>query len=283
MNRIRKWAAGAVAATLVASGAIATAEAAENPYQRGPEPTVEVLEAEAGPYPVETVDAPGDGGFAKGTVYYPADTSEGTFGALAVSPGFLSAQTAIAWLGPRLASHGFVVVTIDTKTPQDSPDQRADQLLAALDWVVGADSPVADRVDPARLGVLGHSMGGGASLVAAQKRPELLATVPLTPWNMTKDWSRQRVPTLIVGGENDAIAGVAEHAEPFYESHGGEKAYLEMRGEDHFVVNSPTPTVGKYAVSWLKRWVDSDTRYEQFLCPGPQADAVISEYRDTCD
>ena len=34
-------------------------------------------------------------------------------------------------------------------------------------------------------------------------------------------------------------------------------------------------------ISWLKRWVDEDTRYNQFLCPGPSGTDVL-EYRSTC-
>ena len=40
-------------------------------------------------------------------------------------------------------------------------------------------------------------------------------------------------------------------------------------------------TIAKYSISWLKRFVDDDTRYEQFLCPGTGGSA-IQEYRDTC-
>jgi hypothetical protein len=270
-----------LAAAALTTGLLVDASAAENPYQRGPEPTAQSLEAAAGPVAVESTTVPAGPGFAGGTAYYPTDTSQGTFGGLAVSPGFLEVQAAISWLGPRLASHGFVVVTIDTLSPYDQPDARADQLLATLDWLT-TTSPLKNRVDATRLGVLGHSMGGGATLSAAKKRPSLLATVPLSPWNAVKDWSSESVPSLIVGAENDTIAGVTDHAEPFYNSLSGEKAYVELRGEDHFAVTTPTPTVGKYTVSWLKRWIDSDTRYNQFLCPVPAADAVISEFRETC-
>ena len=38
---------------------------------------------------------------------------------------------------------------------------------------------------------------------------------------------------------------------------------------------------GRMTVAWLKRFVDNDTRYEQFLCPGPSGSAV-DEYRNTC-
>jgi pimeloyl-ACP methyl ester carboxylesterase len=129
---------------------------------------------------------------------------------------------------------------------------------------------------------MGHSMGGGGALYAAAQRPALKAAIPLLAWSNTKSWSSVRVPTMVIGAENDFIASVGSHSEPFYESLGGEKAYLEMNDADHFVTNSPTPTVGKLAVSWLKRFMDNDTRYDQFLCPPPAVGGPISEYRDTC-
>jgi hypothetical protein len=35
------------------------------------------------------------------------------------------------------------------------------------------------------------------------------------------------------------------------------------------------------AVAWLKRFVDNDTRYEPFICPGPTGTSV-EDYRATC-
>jgi hypothetical protein len=35
-------------------------------------------------------------------------------------------------------------------------------------------------------------------------------------------------------------------------------------------------------VAWLKRYVDDDTRYDQFLCPGPSTGTQISDFRQTC-
>ena len=34
-------------------------------------------------------------------------------------------------------------------------------------------------------------------------------------------------------------------------------------------------------IVWLKRYVDNDTRYEQFLCPAP-SDSTLSDSRATC-
>jgi cutinase len=96
------------------------------------------------------------------------------------------------------------------------------------------------------------------------------------------------VPTLVIGAQNDTVAQVGSHSEPFYNSMSAtlDKAYLELRGASHFAPNSANVTIAKYSISWLKRFVDNDTRFEQFLCGAPhQADlagTAISEYRDTC-
>jgi predicted dienelactone hydrolase len=274
----------AALALITVSGVRATgAQAAANPYERGPAPTVAALDATRGPYAVsqQSVSSlvPGFGG---GVIYYPTTTADGTFGAVAISPGFTATWSSISWLGPRIASHGFVVIGIETNTLFDQPAQRGDELLAALDYLTTTSS-VRGRVDASRLAVAGHSMGGGGTLEAARDRPSLQAAVPLAPWNLTKSWSGLRVPTLIIGGESDTIAPVASHSIPFYASipASAEKSYLELNNASHFfpqTVNTPT---GRQAVAWLKRFVDDDTRYDQFICPGPSGSA-IDEYRSTC-
>ena len=65
------------------------------------------------------------------------------------------------------------------------------------------------------------------------------------------------------------------------------KAFLEINGGDHFCANSGYPDediLGKYGIAWMKRFIDEDRRYDQFLCgPNHEADRSISEYRDTCN
>jgi predicted dienelactone hydrolase len=260
------------------------AQAADNPYERGPAPTNSSIEASRGPFAVsETSVSSLVSGFGGGTIYYPTSTSAGTFGAVVISPGYTGTQSSISWLGPRLASQGFVIFTIDTNSIYDQPDSRASQLLAALDYLT-QQSSVRTRIDSSRLGVMGHSMGGGGTLRAASQRPSLQAAIPLTGWHTTKNWSTVRVPTLVVGAEDDSIAPVSSHSEPFYTSLPStlDKAYLELNNASHFAPNSSNTTIAKYSISWLKRFIDNDTRYEQFLCPAPGRSTLIEEYRDTC-
>ncbi|MGB3437797.1 MAG: alpha/beta hydrolase [Actinophytocola sp.] len=269
----------AVAALAVAP----TAQAAENPYERGPDPTENSIEASRGSFAVsQTTVSSLVSGFGGGTIYYPTSTAEGTFGAVAISPGFTASQSSISWLGPRLASQGFVVITIDTNSIYDQPASRGDQLRAALSYLTGS-STVRSRIDASRLAVAGHSMGGGGSLEAAQDQPSLQAAIPLAPWNTQKSWSSLRVPTFIIGGESDTVAPVSSHSEPFYNSipASAEKAYMELSNASHFFPNTSNTTVAKYMISWLKRFVDNDTRFDQFLCPAPN-DSPIEEYRNTC-
>jgi dienelactone hydrolase len=186
-------------------------------------------------------------------------------------------------MGPRLASQGFVVFLINTNSRLDQPPSRGDQLLAALDYLVTSSS-VRTRIDATRLAVAGHSMGGGGTLEAATDRPGLQAAIPLQPWHTVKSWPSVQVPTLIIGAENDTTAPVASHAEPFYESipATGEKAYLELNNAEHRVGTAGDTTQAKFVIVWLKRYVDNDTRYEQFICPTPVPGPTIEEYRGTC-
>ena len=258
--------------------------AADNPYERGPNPTNSSIEASRGPYAVssKTISSLAARGFGGGTIYYPTSTADGTFGVVAVSPGYTASQSTIQWLGPRIASQGFVVITIDTNTRLDQPGSRGDQLLAALDQTI-ADTTVRSRVDASRQAVMGHSMGGGGTLEAAKSRRSLEATVGLTPWNLDKTWPEVEAASLVIGAQNDSVAPVASHSIPFYNSltNAERRSYLELRGASHFAPNTSNTTIAKYSIAWLKRYVDNDTRYEQFISPGPSPSLTngISDYR----
>jgi len=280
------WTLCAAATTAAALALAPTAPAAAGPYDRGPDPTEESVTADKGPYEVSSVTVPAKSasGFNKGTIYYPTSTADGTFGGVAIIPGFLEPESTMAWYGPRLASQGFVVFTLEPFAVTDLPDPRADQLLAALDYLT-AKSPVKDRVDASRLAVMGHSMGGGGTLRAAEKRPTLKAAIPLAPWHLNGDWKNVRVPTMIQAADNDFIAGVGTHAKPFYEhlTSAPEKAYLLFENFGHMSWIVANDQIAKYSISWLKRYVDGDTRYSKFLCPAPTApSSTFQEYRHTC-
>jgi dienelactone hydrolase len=207
-------------------------------------------------------------GFGGGVVYYP--TAPGLYPVIAVSPGYTASWSSIDWIGPRLASWGFVVVGIETNTRLDPPSSRGQQLLAALNWAVSGSAPAAvrSRADGTRRGVAGHSMGGGGSLeaLAMDTTGTVKAAVPLAPWNTDKTWNNVNEPVLIVGGQWDTVAPVATHSIPFYNTLAGPKAYVELNNASHFFPQLPDSMTSRALVSWFKRWLNNDTRFTPYTC-----------------
>jgi dienelactone hydrolase len=276
-----------VGALALSSLAIASGSAeAQTSFQRGPNPTTTLLNASSGPFAVSTSSVGlGASGFGGGTVYYPTDTSQGTFGGVVIAPGFTASSGTYSGLARRVASHGFVVLAMDVNsTFTDQPDSRGQQMLRALDWLAGSSpTAVRSRLDTSRMSVAGHSMGGGGTLRAAADRPSLQAAVPLQPWHTDKSWPEIRVPTMIIGAQNDSVASVTSHAEPFYTSatNAPEKAYVELRSESHMAAATNPADQARAMIAWLKRYVDDDTRYDAFTCPPPSS-TDYSEWRNTC-
>jgi pimeloyl-ACP methyl ester carboxylesterase len=257
------------------------ASAAENPYQRGPDPTAASVAAPTGPFATASVRVPRGNGFGGGTIYYPTATDQGTFGAMAISPGLNGTWSGIAWLGPRLASQGFVVFGIETNNLNDSPASRGTQLLAALDYLTRRSS-VRGRVDAGRLAVAGHSMGGGGALDAALRRPSLRAAIGNAPHLPSGNLSGDRVPTLIYAMQNDTLVPPSRLT-TLYDTIPAttEKAYIEIAGAGHNAIGQPNTTLARTMIPWMKIFIDDDARYSRFLCPLADPSG-ISQYRDSC-
>ncbi|TIC87849.1 phosphohydrolase [Nocardioides sp. GY 10113] len=277
---------GAIAAalTLPLAGLVAGPAQADG-YERGPAPTASSLLG-SGSFSVSTDSVSSFvSGFGGGTIYYPTSTSAGTFGGVVFSPGFTARASQYIPLARRVASHGFVVLVIDTNTIYDQPDSRGRQILAGVEYLTErAPSAVAARLDESRIAVSGHSMGGGGTLYAAENGPSIVkAAVALQPWHTDKTWYGVDVPTMIIGAENDTIAPVSSHSIPFYNTltNAPEKAYGEINNAGHLIANTDDDWQGRLFVSWLKRYLDEDTRYDPYLCPGPSS-FNLSDYRDTC-
>jgi uncharacterized protein len=59
-----------------------------------------------------------------------------------------------------------------------------DDVAAAIRFLRSADNPAAERIDPARLGLIGHSLGGFLALEAAAMDKFIVCTAALAPANM---------------------------------------------------------------------------------------------------
>lgn len=279
-DRLARIRAVLLSFTLLVGLAVAPSVArADESLRRGPDPTASALAAE-GPFAVSTSRVSLASGFGGGTIYYPNDTSQGTFATVAISPGYLGSESTVAWLGRRIASHGFVAITISTYLLTDLPSSRGRQLLAALDYVAtSSPAAVQQRVDPSRRAVVGHSMGGGGVLEAADGDEALRAGVALTPWHTSTRWSSLSTPVLVVGAQNDITAAVNRYAIPIYNGLSAPKAYVELARASHLAPTRSDATISRMTIAWLKRYVDDDTRYTQLLVPGPGGDPAVSDWR----
>lgn len=249
----------------------------------GPDPTAAALEVD-GPYGTTSYDAPANAAYTSAKIYHPTNGTP-PYDLVALIPGYTELQASVDWWAPRLASHGFVVIAIETKTTNDCPPLRADQLWAGLDTLSAENtrsgSALMGKLDTSKKAVMGHSMGGGASLIAAAAHAELKASIPFTPWSGgfapctggstgPTTFNTITVPTLVIAGLNDAIAPENTHAYPFFTSiaSGTPKAYMEFTAGGHNAANNGNTNIAmnsKYAVAWLKLYMDGDERYRTFI------------------
>jgi alpha-beta hydrolase superfamily lysophospholipase len=222
------------------------------------------------------------------TIYYPSDCP-GPSAGVVIIPGFTEAQGPISQWGTFLASHGFIVMMVDSAASGVAnslvlPDSRAMGLAEGVATLKGENtrsgSPIAGKLDPARLAIMGHSMGGGGTLLAANTHPELKAAIGLTPWNPGVTYTTDTVPTLFFDGTADTLvppaAAVAEYQSIPTTTH---KTYVEFTGGTHYVSSTPLGTassdhiVARIGLSWLEIYVNGDTRYQQFLVKDPSMSA----------
>jgi pimeloyl-ACP methyl ester carboxylesterase len=295
--RRRSARAAAVATVVAAALAAVTAVLAVGPAsaqptanaitplstQRGPDPTIQSIEATRGTFATAQMSVAPGNGFNGGVIYYPTDTSQGTWGALAIVPGYTAkCANEEAWMGPWLSSFGFVVICIETNSTNDYDVARGQELLAALGWLTTA-SPVKNEIDPNRLSVLGHSMGGGGMVWATEHRPSLRAGVGLAPYSPSENWSTDTVPTLVIGGQNDTVVTPSLLSGEYATLPASTQSdFAQIAGADHVYYTHPNNVEMKLIIPWLKIFVDSDTRYEQFLCPSLPDPSSISIYQPMC-
>jgi dienelactone hydrolase len=245
-------------------------------FVRGPAPT-SASASRAGPFDVDVVifglrDGPA---YGSQTLHVP-EGAEPPFAGVVVVPGFISPEASTRPWGPFLASHGIVTLTIGTNTGGDLPDVRARALLDAIETLKAentrAGGPVEGQMALDRFAVMGWSMGGGGTLIAANGNPELRAAVSLAAWSPAARFTNDRVPTLLLAGSLDLVAG--GQSQGFFESipESTPKMLFEIAGGGHDIANNPISAggeVGLYGLSWLKVFLEGDERYRQFLLEPP--------------
>ena len=224
--------------------------------------------------------------FLAGTIYYPMD-AQPPFSGVVICPGWTAVQSSIAAWGPFLASHGIVLMTIDTNTTGDQVAQRDDALLDALQSLREendrAGSPLQGKLSADRYGLMGWSMGGGGTWLATAARPDLKTGISLAGHNATAGGggiaAGITVPSMLFAGATDsAILGGGNQSQNSYQAIPATtpKILYEMASEGHFSWGTPVQTnagaLGRYALAFQKVFLEGDERYRPILLiEGPGA------------
>ena len=220
--------------------------------------------------------------FSAVSVFYPLTLSFAPpIGAVAFVPGFRAAGDNYEWWGPMLASFGYAVFILDTNEPTDALAARNEALKAAVDFIRDENgdsaSPISGKIDVNKIAIMGHSMGGGAALRAADELgAEVKAVIPLLPYccepgqPFGDDLAGQDVPTLIIASAEDEIAPPAEHARMLFDSiaDSTSKIYLEFATGNHMLTTNSgaeLDTQGRYAMSFLKYHLDGQPQFGDML------------------
>ncbi len=146
-----------------------------------------------GPYKTVSLEVPvfvGGGNTTNTTVVGPSDdgtsiTYRGApFPVVVLSPGFTLAVSYFNNYAQRLASYGIVTVMQKVANEVSHATYR-DDAVALLDWLEKPTGPYAasvrGRLDTAKLGLVGHSLGGTISLLVAARDPRVKALFGLDP------------------------------------------------------------------------------------------------------
>lgn len=220
-----------------------------------------------GPYAVGertvTVTRPDNTTFSA-LLYYPAtaagadapfDASGAPYPGVTFGHGFLTQPSLYASTLRHLASHGHIVAATTTQTGfLPSHSAFALDLRHCLTWFEqqnsNAQSPYFGAIDTARFGAFGHSMGGGATILAAAGDARIKAIAPMAPAETNPSaisaMASVQVPARLVCGTQDTIVPTATNGQSMYNAAAGPRQLLSILGGWHcgFVDTAPAGGIG---------------------------------------
>ena len=171
----------------------------------------------------------------------PFDPAAGACPMVAFGHGFVTPVDRYASTAAHLASWGFVVILPQTQGGLlPSHSALASDLVACMDWLAAestrAGSPWFGAVDGERRGTMGHSMGGGCSLLAAAQDTRIRAAVPMAaadtnPSSVTAARSVRCATRLIVGSQDSIVPPTT--AAPMFANLPREAQLLSITGGSH--------------------------------------------------
>jgi len=206
--------------------------------------------------------------------------ARGLFPLVVFAPGYLQCEGSYSALLGSWASAGYVVAAVDfprTSCHASDPDeddlsnQPAD-LTAVIRGVLAVSGaprgPLAGLVNPAEIGVAGHSDGGDTVAAVAAGSccadPAVRAAIVLAgaEWPPLGGayFARPSPPVLFVQGDADTV-NVPQDSIAMYEAdRAGPRFYLDLLGAGHIPPYAggrpPEPVVARVTLQFLNRYLD---------------------------
>jgi predicted dienelactone hydrolase len=164
-----------------------------------------------------------------------------------------------------------------------------DSLLAQSDT---PDSFFHDTIDPARIGVMGHSYGGLTTLRVSGSDSRVIAGLALAPGTLRvlghtvdDEIARITIPIMIQEGDLDFVTPFVRRARYDYDLLRSPRYLVQIAGMGHtgfydgcglpencsqpglLTQDEAHPLILRYAVSFLLQYVAGDRRFETLLAP----------------
>ena len=206
------------------------------------------------------------------TVFRPANLAASTPIVLWAN-GRDQAPARYATMLDQLASRGFVVAAANA--PRSGAGAEP---LACLDYLTAengkAGSPYQGKLDLAKVGAAGHSMGGGSILMAG-KDARIKATAPIMPYTapglgfVAGTQGEQKGPMLILSGSADTTAAPATHQKPVFDGANVPVVWATLAGAVHAApaVND-SGELRPVVIAWFMAKLKNDVR-SNALFAGP--------------
>lgn len=209
--------------------------------------------ANPGPFQVQQTnvnfDTPG-AGITPALLYYPTsggglvDPTLSSYHGIVLSHGFLQSASRYHSTMVHLASHGYFVLGIDSQTGLFPDHQEfVDSVRASMDYFTTLNGLVGttffNRINTSAFGLVGHSLGGGVSIVEAVTDPRVKAVVGLAPADtFTNPTAKNAIgnmqaPIRMLVGTDDLIASLGNSTQPLYNNAQDPKQLMILQGAGH--------------------------------------------------
>lgn len=189
-----------------------------------------------------------DGRNLNSIIYYPSylegsgaqiDTSNGPYPVIAFGHGFAMQNSNYISLFKHLASYGYIVIA--PQFPDVVHLQLAYDLLFCVNYIKNQNTNPASiffrLVDVTKVGLSGHSMGGGASLLAAANDSTITVVAPLaaaeTNPSAISVMNKIKSAVYLITAQNDGITPPQNHQIPMYNNALPIKGMPILKGANH--------------------------------------------------